>query len=449
MLQQTPPYQQADAATAGTGFPGHSMQSSAVPGRNGDRSASSSQEASPPDHSVDAGLQPVGSTSPHFEDTARFSTEASSNGSHNSPSEGSTPVVPSDRAAQGIDQLASGSNSSRAHETSANVGPAATSRGSHSTTAALASRTPSTESGSEAAHVHEHPSVATGSHSSQATAASEPLSKDTPAQAAGSQPQTGIPGAHRSAVTDDSDGAQTDDRNMGPGWLQHEEVYLPCDEDLSPMNYVVYSEEPDEEEDQDGLLCKLVFEVRCFFVGKCCGMWHHCRSHPFKPVTPPSIMLLALLFLLHVVPWLTQSISFSAGCITKQNVRPKCSLVHLHAHAVQHSNFLMHSTAIKTASTSLHTEQCWRPHPTALFELSVHVQSESDLKLVTATLKEGLGYKLQELPVPPLAVLDEAVAQQHSVAFFPAGVVLAATEVSQLSNCVTRDAQDVMRVAHG
>ena len=79
----------------------------------------------------------------------------------------------------------------------------------------------------------------------------------------------------------------------------------------------------------------------------------------------------------------------------------------------------------------------------------MHVQSESDLKLVTATLKEGLGYKLQELPVPPLAVLDEAVAQQHSVAFFPAGVVLAATEVSQLSSCVTRDAQGVMRVAHG
>ena len=267
VLQQTPPHQQADAATAGTGFPVHSTQPSAVPGRNGDLSASSIQDASPPDHSTDAGLEPGGSTPQHSEGAAQsFNAAASSNGIYNLPSEGSTPLVPSDRAAHGTGQLASNSNSSQAHETSASVGPAATSHGSHSNQAALASGTPSTESGSEAAHVHDQLSVAIGSHSSQATAAAEPLSNQTPAQAAGSQPQSGIPGAHRSAVTDDSDGAQTEDRNVGPGWLQHEEVYLPCDEEMSPMNYVVYSEESDEEEDQDGLLCKLVFEVCCLFV---------------------------------------------------------------------------------------------------------------------------------------------------------------------------------------
>lgn len=61
--------------------------------------------------------------------------------------------------------------------------------------------------------------------------------------------------------------------------------------------------------------------------------------------------------------------------------------------------------------------------------LATAAQSESDLKLVTAMLDEEMDMQLGTLSVPSLLALGDAVVAKRPVAFFPAGIVLAAAEV--------------------
>lgn len=62
--------------------------------------------------------------------------------------------------------------------------------------------------------------------------------------------------------------------------------------------------------------------------------------------------------------------------------------------------------------------------------LATATQSESDLKLVTAMLDEEMDMQMGTLSVPTLLALGDAVVAKRPVAFFPAGIVLAAAEVS-------------------
>ena len=60
------------------------------------------------------------------------------------------------------------------------------------------------------------------------------------------------------------------------------------------------------------------------------------------------------------------------------------------------------------------------------------MQSESDLKFITATLSHVMDQEMEGFSVHPLEVLADAVQAKRPIAFFPAGLVLAAAEVNSI-----------------